>query len=63
MTLGESWIDIYCSGDFAYEYGTHNHVRFDVDGKSYISVWKQLIVLKKIEGVWKVVAMSETNLV
>ena len=63
VTLGESWVDLSDSGDFAYEYGAHNHVVLDGGGRSHVSVWKQLMVLKKVSGVWKVVAVSETNLV
>lgn len=62
VTLGESYIDVSESGDMAYQYGTHNHVIWDDGDKSQVSVWKQLIVLKKINGVWKIIAMSETNL-
>ena len=63
VSLGESWIDISESGDMAYQHGTHHHVILEGDVESRVSTWKQLIVLKKIDGVWKFVAMSETSLV
>lgn len=62
VTLGDSWIDVSESGDLAYQYGTHHHVIMDGDVESYVVTWKQLIVLKRIEGKWKLVAMSETSL-
>ena len=55
-------IDVSESGDMAYQHGTHHHVIMEVDVESRVSTWKQLIVLKKIDGVWKFVAMSETSL-
>ena len=62
VSLGDSWITVSESGDMAYQYGTHHHVIMDGDIESHVSTWKQLIVLKKVEGKWKFVAMSETSL-
>jgi len=62
VTLGDSWIEVSEAGDMAYQRGTHHHVFYDEDGGSYVSTWKQLIVLRKIDDKWKLVAMSETSL-
>lgn len=62
VSLGESWIDVSESGDMAYQHGTHHHVILEGGVQSRVSTWKQLIVLRKIDGVWKFVAMSETSL-
>lgn len=62
VTLGDSWIEVSETGDMAYQHGTHHHVFYNEDGASYISTWKQLIVLRKIDKKWKLVAMSETSL-
>ena len=62
VTLGDSWIEVSEAGDMAYLHGTHHHVFYDEDGGSYVSTWKQLIVLRKIDDRWKLVAMSETSL-
>ncbi len=60
VTLGDSWIGVSETGNMAYQYGTHHHVIYEEEG-SRISTWKQLIVLKKINNAWKLVAMSETS--
>lgn len=62
VTLVDSWIGVSETGDMAYQHGTHHHVFYDEDGASYISTWKQLIVLRKIDNKWKLIAMSETSL-
>jgi len=62
VSLGESWIDVSESGDMAYQHGTHHHVILEDGVESRVSTWKQLIVLRKIDGVWKFAAMSETSL-
>jgi ketosteroid isomerase-like protein len=61
VTHEESQINISASGDVAYEIGRHDHVVFDNSGGSRIAPWNHLIVLNKIEGEWKIVAISETN--
>ncbi len=62
VTLGDSWIEVSESGDMAYHSGTHHHVIMDGQVEDYVVTWKQLIVLKKAEGKWKLAAMSETVL-
>jgi uncharacterized protein (TIGR02246 family) len=62
VSLGESRIDVSESGDVAYQHGTHHHVILEGGVESRVSTWKQLIVLRKIDGKWKFVAMSETSL-
>jgi len=62
VSLGESWIDVSASRDMAYQHGTHHHVIMEGDVESRVSTWKQLIVLRKIDGEWKIAAMSETSL-
>jgi uncharacterized protein (TIGR02246 family) len=62
VSLGESWIDVSESGDLAYHHGTHHHVILEDGVESRVSTWKQLIVLKKLDGKWKFAAMSETSL-
>jgi uncharacterized protein (TIGR02246 family) len=62
VSLGESCIEVSEFGDMAYQHGTHHHVIMEGDVEDHVSTWKQLIVLKKIDGVWKFVAMSETSL-
>ena len=62
VSLGESVVNVSESGDMAYQHGTHHHVILDGEVESHVSTWKQLIVLKKINGRWKFGAMSETRL-
>ena len=62
VTHEESQIGISMSGDVAYEIGRHDHVVFDDSGSSRIAPWNHLIVLNKIQGEWKIVAISETNI-
>jgi len=61
VSLGESCIEVSESADMAYHHGTHHHVIYEEEG-SRIRTWKQLIVLRKINNAWKLVAMSETSL-
>ncbi|MHA2432866.1 MAG: YybH family protein [Candidatus Thorarchaeota archaeon] len=61
VTHEESQIGVSGSGDLAYEVGRHDHVVFDDSDSSSIAPWNHLIVLKNIKGEWKIVAISETN--
>jgi len=60
VTHGESKIDVSASGDLAYEIGTHDHVVIEESGSTHVAPWNHLIVLKKIKGQWKIIAISET---
>ena len=62
VTHGKSQIGVSASGDLAYEIGTHDHVVIEESGSTYVAPWNHLIVLKKIEGEWKIIAISETNI-
>jgi ketosteroid isomerase-like protein len=61
VTHEESQIGVSASGDVAYEIGRHDHVVFDESGSSRIAPWNHLIVLKKTQREWKIIAISETN--
>jgi ketosteroid isomerase-like protein len=61
VTHAESHIDVSASGDLAYEIGRHDHLVTEESGNTHVSPWNHLIVLKKIEGEWKIIAISETK--
>lgn len=58
----ESQIDVSASGDLAYEIGRHDHVMIEESGSQAVRPWNHLIALKKIDGKWKITAISETNI-
>ncbi|MFH1180280.1 MAG: nuclear transport factor 2 family protein [Candidatus Bathyarchaeota archaeon] len=58
----ESKITVSDSGDMAYEIGRHDHVMYDGSGGSHLSPWNHIIVLKKVDGVWLIDGISETNI-
>jgi ketosteroid isomerase-like protein len=58
----ESTITVSDSGDVAYEIGRHDHVMYDGSGGSHRSAWNHIIVLKKVDGVWLIDGISETNI-
>ncbi len=62
ITHEEARIDVSAAGDMAYDVGTHYHEIFEESGSTYIEPWNHLIVLKKIQGHWKIIAISETNI-
>ena len=62
VTHEVSRIEVSASGDMAYEIGTHHHVVIEGSGSQYVEPWNHLIVLKKINGQWKIIAISETNI-
>lgn len=56
----ESRITISASGDLAYAVGKHDHI-LNESGVTRYSPWSHVILLRKIEGVWKICGESETN--
>jgi ketosteroid isomerase-like protein len=58
----ESKITVSDSGDVAYEIGRHDHVMYDESGSSHLSPWNHIIALKKVDGVWLIDGISETNI-
>ena len=56
-----SVISVSGSGDLAYEVGRHDHVVYEKSGGSHLSPWSHIIVLKKVDGVWRIDGISETN--
>jgi ketosteroid isomerase-like protein len=58
----ESKITVSDSGDVAYEIGRHDHVMYDESGSSHLSPWNHIIVLKKVDDVWLIDGISETNI-
>jgi ketosteroid isomerase-like protein len=57
----KSLVDVSESGDMAYEIGGHDHVVIEISGDTHIAPWNHIIILRKIEGEWKIIAISETN--
>lgn len=57
----KSLVDISESKDMAYEIGRHDHVVIEESGDTHKVPWNHIIILKKIEGEWKIIAISETN--
>lgn len=39
----------------------HDHVGIEESGNTHVSPWNYLIVLEKIEGEWKIIAISENK--
>lgn len=62
VTHEEYSIDVSESGDLAYEIGRHDHIVFDESGDPHVAPWNHIILLKKIKGDWKIIAISETNI-
>jgi len=58
----ESKITVSDSGDVAYEIGRHDHMMYDGSGGSHRSAYNHIIVLKKVDGVWLIDGISETNI-
>jgi len=57
----KSLVDVSESGDIAYEIGGHDHVVIEESGDTHIAPWNHIIILRKIEREWKIIAISETN--
>ncbi|MCX6653879.1 MAG: nuclear transport factor 2 family protein [Candidatus Bathyarchaeota archaeon] len=57
----ESKITVSDSGNVAYEIGRHDHIMYDGSGGSNRSSYDHIIVLKKVDGVWLIDGISETN--
>ncbi len=56
----ESKVTISSSGDIAYVVGKHDHILNEL-GMTKYSPWSHVILLKKVNGVWKICGESETN--
>ena len=61
VTHGESQIGVSASGDLVNEIGRHDNVVIEEFSNTHVSPWNHLNVLKKIEGQWKIIAISETK--
>ena len=48
------------SGDLAYAVGKHDHILIE-SGVAKYSPWSHVILLRKVDGVWKICGESETN--
>ena len=55
ITFGATFVDVAASGDLAYDYGAYSFA-FDSEEGRVVDEGKYIVVWKKVDGAWKVMA-------